>query len=190
MNSVLHPFLRKCVVFFDGILIYSKSWSEHLLHLRAVLSALRANNLHVKKSKCEFGTHSVHYLGHVISKEGVAMDSGKVAMDSGKVAAVTTHNLATETWSARDLRVFLGLTEYHRRFIKDLAHWPPHLLSYYAKRVLHRQNKQHLHSPLSRKPCHLLLWMDCDASAPVLVQYFIKVKVLLHSTVNLLPLGT
>ncbi|XP_039820334.1 uncharacterized protein LOC120682466 [Panicum virgatum] len=50
MNSVLKPFLRKCVlVFFDDILIYSSSWSEHLQHLRAVLTALRANNLHVKK---------------------------------------------------------------------------------------------------------------------------------------------
>jgi len=78
MNSVLKPFLRKCVlVFFDDILIYSNSWSEHLQHLRVVLSVLRANKLHVKKSKCEFGTSSVQYLGHTISADGVAMDTNK-----------------------------------------------------------------------------------------------------------------
>jgi len=61
------------------ILIYSSSWSEHLQHLRAVLTALRANNLHVKKSKCEFGTKSVAYLGHTIPAHGVAMDQDKVS---------------------------------------------------------------------------------------------------------------
>jgi hypothetical protein len=68
MNAVLQPFLRKCVlVFFDDILIYSASWTEHLQHLRAVLSVLRANSLRVKRSKCSFATDSVAYLGHVIS---------------------------------------------------------------------------------------------------------------------------
>jgi len=80
MNSVLHRFLRKCVlVFFDDILIYSNSYSEHLQHLRAVLSTLRDHNLHVKKSKCAFATQSVTYLGHVISASGVAMDSDKIS---------------------------------------------------------------------------------------------------------------
>ena len=80
MNSVLKPFLRKFVlVFFDDILIYSSSWSEHLQHLHAVLSALQANNLHVKKSECEFATQSVAYLGHTISASGVAMDSDKIS---------------------------------------------------------------------------------------------------------------
>jgi hypothetical protein len=75
MNSVLGPFLRKFVlVFFDDILIYSSSWTEHLQHVRAVLSVLRANHLHVKRSKCSFATTTVSYLGHVISA-GVAMDA-------------------------------------------------------------------------------------------------------------------
>ena len=64
-------------VFYD-ILIYSASWSEHLQHLRAVLSVLRDNQLRVKRSKCAFGTFSVAYLGHVISASGVAMDGDKV----------------------------------------------------------------------------------------------------------------
>ena len=68
MNSVLKPFLRKFVlVFFDDILIYSTTWAEHLLHLRAVFEALQQHALFLKKSKCSFGETSVGYLGHVIS---------------------------------------------------------------------------------------------------------------------------
>ena len=68
MNFVLQPFLRRCVlVFFDDILIYSASWTEHLLHLRAVLNVLREHRLHLKRAKCTFAASSVHYLGHVMS---------------------------------------------------------------------------------------------------------------------------
>jgi len=63
---------------FDDILIYNSSWSEHLQHIRLVLDALRAHDLHLKRSKCSFGSRSVVYLGHVISAEGVAMDTAKV----------------------------------------------------------------------------------------------------------------
>jgi len=57
MNAVLQPFLWRCVlVFFDNILIYSRSWSEHLQHLRAVFDKLRAHHLKVKRSKCTFAT--------------------------------------------------------------------------------------------------------------------------------------
>lgn len=80
MNLALRPFLRRCVlVFFDDILIYSKSYTEHMQHLRAVLDVLRANKLHVKRSKCSFAEKSVAYPGHVISEAGVAMYTTKVA---------------------------------------------------------------------------------------------------------------
>jgi hypothetical protein len=80
MNYVLQPFLRWFVlVFFDDILIYSSSWAEHLQHVNVVLNALRAHHLHLKRSKCSFGASSVAYLGHVISKGGVAMDADKTA---------------------------------------------------------------------------------------------------------------
>jgi hypothetical protein len=79
MNFVLQPFLRWCVlVFFDDILIHSASWTRHLQHLRAVLDVLRAHHFHIKRSKCAFATPSVQYLGHIISVNGVAMDSAKV----------------------------------------------------------------------------------------------------------------
>ena len=79
MNFVLKPFLRRCVlVFFDDILIYSASWTEHLQHLRTALYVLCEHQQHIKRSKYAFATPSVQYLGHVISTEGVAMDEAKV----------------------------------------------------------------------------------------------------------------
>ena len=112
MNDVLRPFLRRFVlVFFDDILIYSTSWAAHLQHVGLVLSALRAHGLFLKRSKCSFGASSVAYLGHVISKDGVAMDSDKVE--------------AVAAWPAprspRGVRGFLGLAGYYRKFIKDFG---------------------------------------------------------------------
>jgi hypothetical protein len=110
MNDVLQPFLRRFVlVFFDDILIYSKTWADHLSHLRAVLDELRRHQLFVKRNKCSFATSSVAYLGHVISAAGVAMDLAKVQ--------------AIHEWpaprSARAVRGFLGLTGYYRKFVHN-----------------------------------------------------------------------
>jgi len=112
MNDVLRTYLRRFVlVFFDDILIYSSSWSEHLQHINIVLSALRAHHLYLKRSKCSFGAPSVTYLGHVIAKGGVAMDADKVD-------AVAAWPLPR---SARGLRGFLGLAGYYRKFIRDFG---------------------------------------------------------------------
>eukprot|EP00267_Zea_mays_P045001 XP_020397235.1 uncharacterized protein LOC109941145 [Zea mays] len=79
MNDVLRPFLRCFVlVFFDDILIYSRTWADHLRHLRAVFGALQQHQLFVKRSKCAFTASSIAYLGHVVSAAGVAMDPAKV----------------------------------------------------------------------------------------------------------------
>jgi hypothetical protein len=79
MNEVLGPFLQKFVlVFFDDILIFSNTWTEHLRHVAAVLDTLRVHSLFVKRSKCIFGASSIAYLGHVILAKGVAMDPDKV----------------------------------------------------------------------------------------------------------------
>jgi hypothetical protein len=80
MNDVLRPFLRRfMLVFFDDILIYSRTWADHLRHLRAVFGALQQHQLFVKRSKCAFVASSVAYLGHVVSASGVAMDPAKGA---------------------------------------------------------------------------------------------------------------
>ena len=79
MNDVLRPFLRRFVlVFFYDILIYSKTWVDHLRHLRNVLDELRRHQLFIKRTKCSFGASTVAYLDHVISAAGVAMDPAKV----------------------------------------------------------------------------------------------------------------
>jgi hypothetical protein len=110
MNDVLRPFLRRFVlVFFYDILIYSKTWADHLRHLRAVLDELCRHQLFVKHSKCSFGAPSVAYLGHIISAAGVAMDPAKVA--------------AIYDWppprSVRAVRGFLGLAGYYRQFVNN-----------------------------------------------------------------------
>ena len=75
MNRTLAPLLRKCaLVFFDDILIYSSTYSEHLTHIKQVLQLLADNQWKVKLSKCAFAQTSIHYVGHVISAKGVAKD--------------------------------------------------------------------------------------------------------------------
>ena len=67
------------LVFFDDILVYSKSVSEHVIHLRNVLEALANNHLYAKRSKCMFACTKVEYLGHVITAKGVHIVPKKVA---------------------------------------------------------------------------------------------------------------
>ena len=66
-------------MFFDDILVYSKSLVEHVIHLRKVLEILATNKLYAKRSKCMFACKEVEYLGHVITVEGVHTDPRKVA---------------------------------------------------------------------------------------------------------------
>lgn len=67
MNEVFKPFLRHfTLVFFDDILVYSRSCAEHIIHLQSVLQVMRTHQLYAKESKCVFGAGQVEYLGHVI----------------------------------------------------------------------------------------------------------------------------
>ena len=109
MNEVLAPFLRKFVmVFLDDILVYSPSLPTHISHLKQVLDRLRAHQLYLKISKCSFAQLQLEYLGHIISGAGVSTDPTKIAaMVSWPVPKNVT-----------ELRGFLGLTGYYRRFVK------------------------------------------------------------------------
>ena len=91
--------------------MYSKSWEEHLQHLRAVFLLLQQHQLKVKLSKCVFAKQQVHYLGHVISKNGVATDPTKVQ---------DILNWPTPQ-SVRDVRGFLGLAGYYRKFVQNFG---------------------------------------------------------------------
>ena len=112
MKRVFKLYLDKfVVVFIDDILIYSKSHVEHEEHLRIVLQTLRTHQLYEKLSKCEFWLNSVSFLGHVISKEGVRVDPKKVEVVS---------NWPRPT-NVTEIRSFLGMAGYYRRFVKDFS---------------------------------------------------------------------
>jgi hypothetical protein len=116
MNNVLCKFLNRFVlVFIDDILIYSKSREEHEEHLKLVLQVLREHRLYAKFSKCDFFQKQVHYLGHVISKEGVAVDSDKIK----SIMDWPTPKDVSDIRSFMGL--FMGLAGYYRRLIKGFS---------------------------------------------------------------------
>ncbi|KAL0546671.1 hypothetical protein IC582_016583 [Cucumis melo] len=112
MNRVFREFLDTFViVFIDDILIYSKTEAEHEEHLRMVLQTLRDNKLYVKFSKCEFWLKQVSFLGHVVSKAGVSVDPAKIEAVTGW----------TRPSTVSEVRSFLGLAGYYRRFVENFS---------------------------------------------------------------------
>ncbi|KAA0065613.1 pol protein [Cucumis melo var. makuwa] len=112
MNKVFREFLNTfLIVFIDDILIYSKTEAEHEEHLRMVLETLRANKLYAKFSKCEFWLKQVSFLGHVVSKAGVSVDPTKIE-------AVTSW---PQPSTVSEVRSFLGLAGYYRRFVENFS---------------------------------------------------------------------
>ena len=99
------------LVFFDDILIYSKDINQRASHLGQVFQLLRQHTLFVKLSKCNFAEDSVEYLGHIISSQGIITDPKKIQ--------------AIQEWptptTIKQLRGFLGLAGYYRRFIRNFT---------------------------------------------------------------------
>ncbi|GJS36123.1 putative nucleotidyltransferase, ribonuclease H [Tanacetum coccineum] len=109
MNRVCKPYLDKFViVFIDDILIYSRDKEEHANHLRIILELLRKEKLYAKFSKCDFWIHIVQFLGHLIDSQGLHVDPAKIE--------------AVKNWTSpttpTEVRQFLGLASYYRRFIE------------------------------------------------------------------------
>ncbi|GJS11522.1 putative reverse transcriptase domain-containing protein [Tanacetum coccineum] len=112
MNRVCKPYLDKFViVFIDDILIYSRNIEEHANHLRIILELLRKEKLYAKFSKCDFWIRIVQFLGHLIDSQGLHVDPAKIE--------------AVKNWTSpttpTEIRQFLGLAGYYRRFIKDFS---------------------------------------------------------------------
>ncbi|GKC04730.1 reverse transcriptase domain-containing protein [Tanacetum coccineum] len=112
MNRVCKPYLDKFViVFIDDILIYSKTKEDHEVHLKLVLELLKKERLYAKFSKCEFWLQEVHFLGHVVNHNGIHVDPSKIE--------------AVKNWKApttpSEIRSFLGLAGYYRRFIANFS---------------------------------------------------------------------
>jgi hypothetical protein len=99
------------LVFFDDILIYSQHEEDHIEHLKIVLNLLRTNSLSAKRSKCTFAVPHVDYLGYIIGANGVSTDPSKIS----------TIIAWPQPKSVTELRGFLGICGYYRRFIKDFG---------------------------------------------------------------------
>ncbi|GJR62887.1 putative reverse transcriptase domain-containing protein [Tanacetum coccineum] len=112
MNRIFHEYLDKFViVFIDDILVYSKSEEEHEQHLRIMLEILRQKKLYAKFLKCEFWLQQVAFLGHIVSADGIIMDPSKVE-------AITKWPRPT---TVTEVRSFLGLAGYYRRFVEGFS---------------------------------------------------------------------
>jgi hypothetical protein len=113
MNHIFRDQLRKSVlVFFDYILVYSKTWHENTRHLDEVLSIMEAQSLYAKESKCQFSMTKLLYLDHIISAQGVQVHQEKIR----SILELPMARNVTE------LRSFFRLCSYHRQFFRGFSH--------------------------------------------------------------------
>jgi hypothetical protein len=112
MNDVFRPFIDDFViVYLDDILVFSRTWDEHVKHVRQVLDTLKKEKLYVKMSKCEFGKTSLVYLGYIVG-------GGELKIDPSKVEVIVNWPKPTST---TEVRSFLGAVQYWRKFIANFS---------------------------------------------------------------------
>ena len=112
MNHVFRPYIGEfVVVYFDDIVVYSKSLKDHVTHVRTVLQTLRKERLYANMEKCLFGIDKLIFSGFVVSSKGVHVDDSKIN--------------AIKTWpqptNLHQVCSFLGLAGFYRRFVKDFS---------------------------------------------------------------------
>jgi RNase H-like domain found in reverse transcriptase/Reverse transcriptase (RNA-dependent DNA polymerase)/Integrase zinc binding domain/Chromo (CHRromatin Organisation MOdifier) domain/Retroviral aspartyl protease len=134
MQRIFHLHLdRFTIVYLDDILVYSKSEDEHEKHLRTVLQLLRTNKLYAKLSKCSFYQKEIEFLGHVVSEEGVYMERKKMQ---------DIHEWPRPK-SVQEIRSFLGLAGFYRKFIKDFSRISSSLTELLKKNAKFKWTQQH-----------------------------------------------
>ena len=155
-----------CLLYLDDIVVFSTDFQTHLERLRTVFGRMRSAQLKMKAKKCHLFRTEVEYLGHIISRDGVATAEDKIQ----KVRDWPTPS------NAREVRQFLGLTSYYRRFVKDYAklakpmhrltekgrtfHWTPD-----CQEAFETLKQQLTSSPILAYPdMNLPFILDCDAS--------------------------
>ncbi|KAD3640145.1 hypothetical protein E3N88_29368 [Mikania micrantha] len=158
MNRVCKPYLDQFViVFIDDILVYSKNKTEHEQHLRKILELLREKKLYAKFSKCEFWLREVKFLGHVVNSEGIHVDPAKIE--------------AIKNWDTpktpTEIRSFLGLAGYYRRFISNFSKiaLPLTKLTQKSEPFVWEQKQEDAFQTLKQKLCNapiLSLPEGCD----------------------------
>lgn len=167
MNDLFRPYLRRFIlVFFDDILVYSPSMEQHKFHLEQALKLLHDNQFFAKLSKCCFGQEQVVFLGHVISSKGVSVEEEKIS--------------AVKSWpvpsTVKEVRGFLGLSGYYRRFVRNygviarpltaLTKKDGFLWSEEALKAFNDLKKALLSTPVLRLPDFSKPFViECDASS-------------------------
>jgi hypothetical protein len=112
MDKTLKEYIGEFVtVYLDDIIIYSKSFEEHIEHIEKVLMKLREINAIIKLKKYEFGKRNIEFLGHIVGKDGLQPEVKKVE----KIKNMKRPESVTE------VRSFLGLCSYYRKFMKDFS---------------------------------------------------------------------
>ncbi|GKC63814.1 putative reverse transcriptase domain-containing protein [Tanacetum coccineum] len=164
MNRVCRPYLDKFdIVFIDDILIYSKTREEHEMHLGFVLELLKKEKLYAKFSKCEFWLREVQFLGHVINGNGIHVDPSKIE--------------AVKNWKAprtpSEVRLFLGLAGYYRRFIENFSKIAkPHtILTQKSKTFDWGEEQENVFQTLKDKLCNASVLALPDGPKDFVVYY-------------------
>ena len=135
---MMQSIFRKCldefvIIFLDDILIYSKTKEEHEKHVEEVLKLLRENKLYAKESKCEFFKNKMSFLGHIVGENGISMEEQKIK--------------AVKEWpipkDVSDVRSFLGLAGYYRRFVHKFSEIASPISELLQKDIIFKWTEKH-----------------------------------------------
>ncbi|MCO5608596.1 hypothetical protein L7F22_062809 [Adiantum nelumboides] len=162
MERIFRPHRNFTGVFFDDVIIYSKTIEEHKEHLKVIFQALRDNKLYVNQKKSEFFLQEIQYLGHIISKNGIRMDPAKLEVIKDWPTPRNLH----------EVRSFIGMCAYYRRFIEkfSLIAGPLHDLTKKNVKYVWTEKRQQAFDTLKQKLISQPVLALPDLSKPFEVQ--------------------